>query len=71
MSNFDFGLSNQYLKFGVALILLGPAMLVVASALGAGDSTSNLMIISLVLFMTGVVVYVIGRIVKAASHVRK
>ena len=70
MSNFDLGLSNQYLKFGVGLVLLCPVMMVVASVFG-GDSTLNLMIVSLVFFMTGVVVYLIGRIIKATGHDRK
>ncbi len=70
MRNLDFGLSNQYLKFGLGLLLLGPAMIVFAAVLGS-DSTLNLMTLGLVFFITGVVVYVIGRIIKAASHVRE
>jgi drug/metabolite transporter (DMT)-like permease len=71
MSNFDFGLSNPYLKFGMGIILFGAALIVVASVLGASDTIPNLLIIGLVLLMAGAVVYVIGRLVKAASRLRK
>ena len=71
MSNFDFGLSNPYLKFGMGIILFGAALIVVASVLGASNTIPNLLIIGLVLLMAGAVVYVIGRLVKAASRLRK
>ena len=62
----DFGLSNIYLKFGVAFLLISAAVIVPAifnpsvAPILSGQMTGYL-------FLSGAVLYVIGRIVRTKN----
>lgn len=65
----NFGLTNFYLKTGVALLLLGPA-LVVASLLTHSSNIGDVLMHSGGgLFISGAVVYIPGRISKALRSI--
>lgn len=64
MSKFDLGLSNTYLKFAVALLLFGVVSIAVSLLLEAPGFAQQL---GRMLLVTGIVVYVMGRIAKAVS----
>ena len=64
----DFGLSNPYLKFGAALLLLGIALVAGSFLLGTYGTT---LYVGFSLFVSGVVIYVAGRVAKAISSLAK
>ena len=62
----DLGLSNPFLKFGVWLLALGLALILVSAAL----DLRNMLPVGSVFLAAGIIVYVIGRIIKAARPQR-
>ena len=62
----DLGLSNPFLKFGVWLLALGLALILVSAAL----DLRNMLPAGSVFLAAGIIVYVIGRIIKAARPQR-
>lgn len=68
MSKFDLGLSNPYLRFGGVLLLLSVLVALSEFVFGSG---ANRFRVAGFLLAAGMVVYVIGRIVKATRVPRK
>ena len=66
MSLPDLGLSNRYLKYGVALLVLGLALIIASAWL----NLHNMLPVGSVFLAAGIVVYVVGRIIKAARSQR-
>lgn len=62
----DLGLSNPFLKFGVWLLALGVALILVSAAL----DLRNMLPVGSVFLAAGIIVYVIGRIIKATRPQR-
>ena len=62
----DLGLSNPFLKFGVWLLALGVALILVSAAL----DLRNMLPAGSVFLAAGIIVYVIGRIIKVTRPQR-
>jgi hypothetical protein len=66
MSISSLGLSNPYLKLGVALMVAAPATIALASLFSAGSTDqATTLHIGGVLLGSGIMVYLIGRLAKA------
>jgi hypothetical protein len=66
MSVSSLGLSNPYLKLGVALMVAALAVMALASLFSAGSTyQATTLHVGGVLLDSGIVVYLIGRLVKA------
>ena len=61
----NFGLTNPYLKFGVAFLLLGAALVAWPFLFETGELRPALWGIGFSVFLAGVVIYAGGRIAKA------
>lgn len=71
MSKSNFGLSNPYLKLGLALLLLGAGLVVGAITVLPDGRVELLVYVGGALFTSGVIVYVAGRIGKALQSTGK
>ena len=61
----NFGLTNPYLKFGVAFLLLGAAVLAVPFVVETRELLTVFLSLGFTLFLAGAVIYTGGRIAKA------
>lgn len=61
----NFGLTNPYLKFGVALLLLGAVILAVPFVVETRELLTVFLSLGFTLLLAGAVIYTGGRIAKA------